>query len=102
MTRMVRSSRSAPSSPQMGTSKTGVAMRVQAAVAVVIAHRVGGAEIGDPAGFEQRNQPRLMLAGNRDRTGNRQRQRAAHADGLIENRVDAAQERSAERGEAVR
>ena len=36
-------------------------VRVQAAMAVVITDRVGGAEVGDPAGFEQRDQPRLML-----------------------------------------
>ena len=80
-----------------------VAMRVQAAVAVVIAHRVGGRKIRDPA--------RLRAAGSatpdagRDTVtgpGDRQRQRAALPDGVVENRVNAAQERSAERGKAVR
>ena len=78
-----------------------VAMRVQAAVAVVIANGIGGAEIGHPAGFEQRNQPGLMLARNRDRTRNGERQRAAQADGVVEDRVDAAQEGPAEGRKAV-
>ena len=77
-------------------------MRVETAVAVVIADRVGGRKIRDPSRFEQRNQPRLMLAGDRHRTGNRERQRAAHADGLVENRVNPPQKCSAERRETVR
>ena len=70
-------------------------------MAVVITDRIGGAQIGHPAGFEQRNQPGLMLARNRNRTGNRQRQRAAHTDGAIENLINAAQIRAAERRQAV-
>ena len=59
-------------------------------------------KVGHPSGFEQRNQPGLVLARNRHRTGNRQRQRAAHADRLIENGVDPPQKRAAESGQAVR
>ena len=77
-------------------------MRVERAVAVVIADGVGGGKIRHPAGFEQRNQPRLMLAGDRDRTRDRHRERAALADGVIEDGVNAPQERPAERGKAVR
>ena len=44
---------------------------VQAAVAVVVADGVGGAQVRHPAGFEQRDQPGLVLAGDRDRAGNR-------------------------------
>ena len=42
-----------------------------------------------------------MLAGNRDRPGNRKRQRAAHADRAIENAVDPPQNRAAESGQAM-
>ena len=76
-------------------------MRIQAAVAVVVAGRVGGRKIGDPARFEQRDQPRLMLAADRDRARDGERQRAARSDGAVEDRIDAAKERSAERREAV-
>ena len=76
-------------------------VRVQAAMAVVIADRVGGAEVGHPAGFEQRDQPGLVLAGNRDRAGNRQGQRAALADGAVEDGVNAAQIGAAESRQAV-
>jgi hypothetical protein len=79
-----------------------VAVFLQAAVAVVVTHGVGGAEVGDPAGFEQRNQPRLMLSGYGDRAGDGQRQRASLADGVIEDGVDAAEERASESREAVR
>ena len=75
---------------------------VQAAMAVVIADGVGGAQIGHPAGFEQRDQPRLVLAGNGDRPRDGQRQRAAHADGAVQNLVDAPQVGAAERRQAVR
>ena len=74
---------------------------VEAAVAVVVADGVGGAEVGDPAGFEQRDQPGLMLAGDRDGPGDGQGERAAHADGAVEDLVDAAQIGSAEGGQAV-
>ena len=46
------------------------AVLVQTAVAIVIANRVGGAEVRNPAGFEQRNQPRLMLARDCNGSGN--------------------------------
>ena len=75
---------------------------IQAAVAVVVANRVGGAEVGDPTGFEQRDQPGLVLAGDRNGAGNRQGQRAAHADGPVENLVNAPQVRAAERRQAMR
>jgi hypothetical protein len=64
---------------------------VQAAVAVVIADRVGGAEIRDPTGFEQRDEPGLMLSRDRDGSGHRQRQRASHSDGVVQNPINAAQ-----------
>ena len=76
-------------------------MRIEAAVAVVVAGGIGGGKIRDPARFEQRDQPGLMLAADRDRTGNGERQRAARSDGAIEDRIDAAEKRSSERGEAV-
>jgi hypothetical protein len=69
---------------------------------VVIADRVSGGKIRDPAGFEQRDQPRLMLAADSDWTGNRNGQRASHADGAIEDGVNPAKECSAECGEAMR
>ena len=74
---------------------------VEAAMTVVIADGVGGAEVGHPAGFEQRNQPGLMLAGDGDGAGDRQRERAAHADGGVEDLVDAPQIGSAEGRQAV-
>src|SRR5436190_682876 len=69
--------------------------------AVVIADGVGGAEIGDPSRFEERDQPRLVLARHSHGAGHRERDGAAHPDGLIENRVDAPQEGSAEGWETV-
>ena len=75
-----------------------IAMRIQAAMAVVIADCVCGAEIRYPAGFEQRNQPRLMLPRHRHRSGNRQRQRAAEADRFIQDGVNAAQKRASKGG----
>ena len=59
-----------------------VVVRVEAAVAVVVADGVGGAEVGDPAGLEQRDQPGLVLAGDGDRPGDGQGERAARADRL--------------------
>ena len=74
---------------------------VETAVAVVIADGVGGAQIGHPAGFEQWDQPRLVLSGDRHRTGDGQSERAAHADGAVEDRIDAAQVSAAEGRQAV-
>ncbi len=82
--------------------ENGIAMLGKTAMAVVITDRVGGTQVGDPAGFQQRQQPRLMLAGDGDGTRDRERQRAAHADRRIENGVDAAKECSAECRKAVR
>ena len=79
-----------------------VAMRVERAVAVVIAHGVGGREIRHPAGFKQRNQPGLMLAGNRHRPRHRHRKRTSLTDGVIEDGVNTPQEGAAERGKTVR
>ena len=73
-----------------GHFKHGVAVRVEAAMAVVITDGVGSAEVGNPAGFEQRNQPGLMLARDSDRTGDGKRKRAAHADGAIEDGINSA------------
>ena len=84
-----------------GNFEHGVAMRVEAAVAVVVADRIGGGEISDPARFEQRDQPGLMLAADRDRSGDGERQRATGSDGAVENRIDAAEEGSSERRKAV-
>ena len=42
-----------------------------------------------------------MLAGDGDGSRNRRGERATHADGVVEDGVDAAEECSAERGEAV-
>ena len=74
---------------------------VQAAMAVVIADGVGSAEVGHPAGFEQRDEPRMVLSGNRDGAGDGQRQRATHADGAVQDLVDAAQIGPAEGRQAV-
>src|SRR6185503_15325870 len=55
-------------------------MIVQTAMAVVIADRVRGAEVRYPSGFEQGDQPGVMLAGNRDWTRDRQGHRTTHSD----------------------
>ena len=52
--------------------------------------------------LEQRDQPRLVLAADGDRTRDRNRQRAAHADGAIQNGVNAAKKCSAKCRETVR
>ena len=70
-------------------------------MAVVITHGIGGGEIGDPSGFKQREQPRLVLTRNRDGTRDRERERAAAADGGVEDRVDAPEKCATECGEAV-
>ena len=74
---------------------------VQAAVAVVVADGVGGAQVRHPAGFEQRDQPRVMLARNGDGAGDGERQRTSRADGAVEDLVDAAQVGAAERRQAM-
>ena len=71
------------------------------AMPVVIADCVGRAQVRDPAGLEQRDQPHVVLAGDRHRSGERHGERAAAADGVVEDGVDAAQEAAAERGQAV-
>ena len=76
-------------------------MAVQAAMAVVIADGVGGADVGHPSGFEQRDQPAQMLPGDGNGPGDGDGQRAARADGAVEDRINAAQIRAAERGQAV-
>ena len=76
-------------------------MRVQAAMPVVIADCVGGADVSDPSGFEQWNEPGEMLAGDGDRPGDGQRQRAALADGAVENGVDTPQVCAAEGRQTV-
>ena len=58
-------------------------------------------EIRYPAGFEQRDQPGLVLAGDGDGTGYGDGEGAALADGVVKDGVDAAQEGAAEGGEAV-
>ncbi len=74
---------------------------VEAAMAVVVADGVGGAEVGDPAGFEQRDQPGMMLAGDGDGPGDGQGEGAAHADGAVEDLVNPAQIGAAKGGQAV-
>src|SRR5262249_17950484 len=78
-----------------------VAVGVEAAVAVVVTDRVGGRKIGNPPGFEQRNQPSLMLSGDGNRPGNGQRQRAAHSNGPVEDGVDTAKKSSTKCGKTV-
>ena len=68
---------------------------------VVIADRVSSADIGHPAGFEQRDEPREMLAGHRDRAGDGNRQRTTLADRAVENRIDATQIRATEGRQTV-
>ena len=80
----------------------GSRVGVEGTVAVVIADSVGGGKIGYPAGFQQRNQPGLVLAGNGDGSGHGHREGAALADGMVEDGVDAPEKGSAERGETVR
>ncbi len=65
-------------------------IRVETAVSVVIANRVRRAQIRHPPRFEQRQQPRLMLAGYGDRARDGERERASHADGAVENLIDTA------------
>jgi hypothetical protein len=77
-------------------------MRAQAAMSIVIADSVGGAEIAHPSGLQQRDQPGLMLPGNGDRARYGEGQRTSHADRLVQNGVDTPQERPAERGETMR
>ena len=79
----------------------GIVVRVQAAMPVVIADRVGRADVGHPSGFEQRDEPREVLARHGNRAGDGQRQRATLADGAIENGVDAPQIRAAESRQTV-
>ena len=66
-------------------------VRIQAAMAVVITDRVGCADISDPAGFDQRNQPSVVLSGNGHRPRHGQGQRASQANGAVQNLVNAPQ-----------
>ena len=70
-------------------------------MAVVVADGVGGGEVGYPAGFQERDQPGLVLAGDGDGSGYGDGEGAALADGVVEDGVDAAEEGAAECGEAV-
>lgn len=79
----------------------GIAVSGEGAVAVVVAHGVGAGEVGDPAGFEEGNEPGLVLAGDGDGSGEGEGQGDAGADGGIEDGVDAAKIGAAEGGEAV-
>jgi hypothetical protein len=68
---------------------------------VVVAHRIRGREQAEPARVEERIEPRDVLAGGRDRTGDRERHRHAFADRLVEEREDAPEIRAAEGREAL-
>ena len=70
-------------------------------MSVVIANGIRSAEIGDPAGLKERDQPGLMLSGNSDRAGDGQGERTIHADGAVEDGVDAAQDRTSKGGQAM-
>ena len=61
----------------------------------------GGGDVGDPAGFEEGDEPGLVLAGNGDGAGDGERDGAALFDGAVEDRVDAAEDGAPEGGEAV-
>jgi hypothetical protein len=75
--------------------------RIERAVAVVVADRVGGRQQHEPAGVEQRREPRVVLPRHRHRSRDRQRHRQALPDRLVEQRPHAPQVRAAEGGEAV-
>jgi hypothetical protein len=70
-------------------------------VAVVVADGVGGGEVGDVAGFEEGDEPGLVLAADGDGSGDGEGEGTAVADGGVEDGVDAAEERAAEGGQAV-
>ena len=70
-------------------------------MAVVIADGVGGAEVGDPSGFEQRDQPGLVLAGDRHRARRWRASSGSPCRWPIENGVDAPQVSAAEGRQAV-
>ena len=76
--------------PDWNLVNRAFAMRVQTAMAVVIAHRIGCRKIRDPARFKQRNQPSLMLSRYRHRPSNRHGERTAKSDGVIKNGIDTA------------
>ena len=70
-------------------------------MAVVITNRICRTDVGDPAGLYQRNQPGKVLARNSDGSCDRDRERAARSDRVIEDRVDTPQVRAAEGRKAV-
>ena len=70
-------------------------------MAIVITDSIGGAEIRHPTGLQQWYQPCLVLAGNGDRSGNRNGERTTGANRAVKNTVNAAQNRASERRKAV-
>src|ERR1051326_5398997 len=68
---------------------------------VVITNCIGSAEVSHPARLEQRNQPRLMLAGDSHGSGNGQWEWAPHTDGAVENLIDPPEVGAAEGRQAV-
>jgi hypothetical protein len=78
-----------------------LARTVQRAVAVVVAHRVGGRHEHEPTRVEQRSEPGVVLSRHRDGAGDRDCHRQALADRLVEQHPQAPQVRAAERGQAV-
>lgn len=79
----------------------GVGVAGEGAMAVVVAHGVGAGEVGDPAGFEEGDEPGLVLTGDGDGSGEGEGEGDAGADGGIEDGVDAAEVGAAEGGKAV-
>jgi hypothetical protein len=93
VTRMVRSSRT-PSSPRSGP-RWGRRDGIERAMAADNT-RIGRREIRHPAGFKQRNQPCLMLPRHSHWPRDRHRKRTSLTDCMVEDGVNAPQERPAE------
>jgi hypothetical protein len=57
---------------------------IQAAMTVVVTDRVRCADVRDPPGFEERDQPCEVLTRNSHRACDRYRERTPHADRTVE------------------
>src|SRR5262249_9494059 len=85
-----------------GDLKDGtMAVSVQAAVTIVVTDSIGGGEVCNPSGFEQGDQPSLMLPGYGHRSRNRNGQGTAQPNGAIQDGINAAEERSTKCRKAV-
>src|ERR1043165_4168603 len=76
-------------------------MVIQAAMAIVVTNRVGSTQVGDPASLQKRDEPGKVLRRNRDRSRNRQSQRASCPNSIVQDLVDTSKNSPAKRRQTL-